>query len=189
MTDRRFPPPWTVEEQSFQPIEPSCRSDDLTKRVNAGLVLKLLSLCGGGEHEPSCKSCCIGTVGCAAVLRPWTRRRGSPDHPKISLDRWPTVRHDSNGDVRCRSDGHRGKPELAAFTARRFPPPWTVEELDACFVVKDHDGQKLAYVYFEDEPGRRSAAKLLFRDEARRIAVNIVKLSGLQFAPRSICTK
>jgi hypothetical protein len=46
-------------------------------------------------------------------------------------------------------------------SARRFPPPWTVEELDACFVVRDHSGQQLAYVYFENEPGRRSAAKLL----------------------------
>ena len=45
---------------------------------------------------------------------------------------------------------------------RRFPPPpWSVEELDACYVVSDRGGQKLAYVYFEDEPGRRSAAKLL----------------------------
>jgi hypothetical protein len=44
---------------------------------------------------------------------------------------------------------------------RRFPPPWTVEEQEAFFVVRDHNGQQLAYVYFEDEPGRRSAAKLL----------------------------
>jgi hypothetical protein len=49
---------------------------------------------------------------------------------------------------------------------RRFPPPWSIEEQDACFVVKDNAGQKLAYVYFEDKPGRRSAAKLLTRDEA-----------------------
>jgi hypothetical protein len=36
--------------------------------------------------------------------------------------------------------------------------------------VIDGDGQKLSYVYYEDEPGRRSAAKLLTKDEARRIA-------------------
>ena len=35
-----------------------------------------------------------------------------------------------------------------ASAARRFPPPWTVEELDACFVVKDSGGQQLAYVYY-----------------------------------------
>jgi hypothetical protein len=55
-------------------------------------------------------------------------------------------------------------------STRRFPPPWTIEELDARFVVRDHDGQALAYVYYEEEPGRRSAAKLLTKDEARRIA-------------------
>jgi len=61
-------------------------------------------------------------------------------------------------------------------TERRFPQPWSVEEQDACFVARDHNGQQLAYVYFEDEPGRRSAAKLLSKDEARRIAANIAKL-------------
>jgi hypothetical protein len=68
---------------------------------------------------------------------------------------------------------------LKPMPERRFPPPWTVEELDACFVVRDHNGQQLAYVYFEDEPGRRSAAKLLSKDEARRIAANIAKLPEL----------
>jgi hypothetical protein len=63
--------------------------------------------------------------------------------------------------------------------ARRFPSPWSVEEQAACFVVRDSSGQALAYVYFEDEPGRRSAAKLLERDEARRIAANIAKLPEL----------
>jgi hypothetical protein len=43
--------------------------------------------------------------------------------------------------------------EAGAVTTRRFPPPWSVEELDACFVIRDQNGQQLAYVYFENEPG------------------------------------
>jgi hypothetical protein len=67
---------------------------------------------------------------------------------------------------------------------RRFPPPWTVEETQPCFIVRDHNGQALAFVYCEDEPGRRTTGKLLTRDEARRIAVNIAKLPGLLGAER-----
>ena len=61
-------------------------------------------------------------------------------------------------------------------SARRFPPPWTVEEKDACFIVRDNNRHALAYVYFELEQGRRAAAYLLTKDEARRIAANIAKL-------------
>jgi hypothetical protein len=44
---------------------------------------------------------------------------------------------------------------IAPLPERRFPPPWSAEELDACFVVTD-SGQKLAYVYFEEN---RAAAR------------------------------
>jgi hypothetical protein len=30
--------------------------------------------------------------------------------------------------------------------ARRFPPPWSVQQQDACFVVRDRHGQALAYI-------------------------------------------
>ena len=65
------------------------------------------------------------------------------------------------------------------MTERRFPPPWIVEELEACCHVCDSAGQKLAFVYFEEEPGRRAAAKLLTPDEAHRIAVDFAKLPEL----------
>jgi hypothetical protein len=54
-------------------------------------------------------------------------------------------------------------------TERRFPPPWTVADIGAAFVVRDQNGQGLAYVYYEEEPQRQMTAKLLTEDEARRI--------------------
>src|ERR1700735_2966113 len=73
---------------------------------------------------------------------------------------------------------------------RRFPPPWTVEEANAaCFIVKYNNGQALAYVYFEQEHGRRTAANLLTRDEARLIAARFPGRSfdGTQLGMNQCC--
>jgi hypothetical protein len=59
-------------------------------------------------------------------------------------------------------------PAQSCFGPGRFPPPWSVEETQPCFIVRDANKQALAFVYCEDEPGRRAAASLLTRDEARR---------------------
>ena len=56
-----------------------------------------------------------------------------------------------------------------------LPTTWIVEDHLACFIVKDRTGQALAHIYYEDA-WQPAAAKLLSRDEARRIAANIAKL-------------
>jgi hypothetical protein len=60
---------------------------------------------------------------------------------------------------------------------RRFPPPWTVDQIPGGYKVKDASGQSLAYVYGR-ETGADSA-HVLTMDEVRRIAANIAKLPKL----------
>ena len=67
---------------------------------------------------------------------------------------------------------------------RRFSPPWDIEDNGSCFIIRDANGQPLSYVYYENEPGRRTAAGLLTRDEARRIAINIARLPELLKGPK-----
>ena len=66
-----------------------------------------------------------------------------------------------------------------ALTARSVPVPWSVKDIGDAFVVRDSTEQKVAYVYYEEEPGRRRAAKLLTKREAWRIAANVAKLPKL----------
>ncbi|MGA8435195.1 MAG: hypothetical protein WBE89_17315 [Methyloceanibacter sp.] len=65
------------------------------------------------------------------------------------------------------------------MTDRRFPPPWSVEKIPAGLVVRDANGQSLAYVYYRENDSDAHMAKVLTEDEARRIAANIAKLPGL----------
>ena len=63
--------------------------------------------------------------------------------------------------------------------SRRFPTPWTVQQIPGGFKVLDASGQALAYVYARENEAATLIAKVLTPDEARRIAANIAKLPGL----------
>jgi hypothetical protein len=74
------------------------------------------------------------------------------------------------------------------LTPRRFPPPWSVEELNACFVVKNCAGQKLAYVYYEEEPGQAVDGEVAHEDELSGAFLFGRAISALViFAPSKFC--
>jgi hypothetical protein len=70
------------------------------------------------------------------------------------------VRHNYLGTHR-RSGRERGALLSSGFSVAARALPTSPHHInDACFIVRDANGQKLAYVYFEEEPWRRSVAKL-----------------------------
>jgi hypothetical protein len=62
---------------------------------------------------------------------------------------------------------------------RRFPPPWRADRIPGGYVVRDANGQALVYVYSRDNEAEALQAKVLTKDEARRIAVNVARLPQL----------
>jgi K+/H+ antiporter YhaU regulatory subunit KhtT len=52
----------------------------------------------------------------------------------------------------------------------RFPAPWRADKAPGGYVVRDANGQALAYIYSRDNEAEARQAKMLTKDEARRIA-------------------
>jgi len=69
----------------------------------------------------------------------------------------------------------------ACRSTAAFPQPGPLKT-SAAYVVKDSSEQKLTYVYDEEEAGWHSTAKILAKDDARRIAANVAKLAEPQLA-------
>jgi hypothetical protein len=64
---------------------------------------------------------------------------------------------------------------------RHFPPPWSVEEQEERFVIKDATGRIISQCCFGNQLMRLWSTKQLTRDEARRMAASIANLPGLLF--------
>jgi hypothetical protein len=66
-----------------------------------------------------------------------------------------------------------------ADAPRRFPPPWRADRIPGGYVVRDDNGQAIAYIYSRDNEAEARQAKVLTADEARRIVINIARLPEL----------
>jgi hypothetical protein len=82
----------------------------------------------------------------------------------------------------CHVDGDPPGLDLGhrmAEGSRRFPPPWHAAKIPGGYVVRDANWQPIAYVYSRENEAEARQAKVLTKDKARRIAINIARLPAL----------
>jgi hypothetical protein len=106
---------------------------------------------------------------------------GEAERPIIPCRTEP-ARPRAPAQIGMRSGHHADAARVGRVMAeapRRFPPPWTVDKIPGGHVVRDANGQALAYVYSRENEAEARRAKVLTADEGRRIAANIARLPEL----------
>jgi hypothetical protein len=113
------------------------------------------------------------TLSCSPPIDPDANRVSVPDGELAPGWKAPLVPASERGLFNSNLLPRNQMPD------RTFPRPWSSEEHSGYYVIRDRNGLGLAYIYFQKEIGRQSAAKLLSKDEARRIAANFARLPEL----------
>jgi hypothetical protein len=65
------------------------------------------------------------------------------------------------------------------MTSRRFPPLLRADKISGGYVIRGANRQGLAYIYPRENEAEARQAKMLTKDEARRIAINFARLPEL----------
>ena len=125
---RRVPPPWSVEELDacFTRLGQAV-AVTIWKALYAGLVLKLLSLRGGGAYrcvagENVNLPVSLAVLALSVALLFFVRRRNGEVHSIFRKSPW-IVGHDNIVAVRCWSHGRRHKSEFPALEIEPSPLP------------------------------------------------------------------
>jgi len=152
---------------------------------------------------------CVAATGCTGMAWDWIRTDGQPaDQSQLQIAETicggdvrkakaragagvtpadfllgPTAKTCPTTTIAWQSTATRRLNRLSDAKTPPLPAALVDRGKRACSIVRDGDKQALACVYFENESGRRSSAKLLTREEAFLIAVNIAKLPSV---PREI---